>query len=108
MASSSLPEKPTESSVSRQILQWSLLGGAIVGYVIVYLSVVYTSPVGFIAGLGVCLLVAVITLVMQFVGKGSQSVGENAPDYLTAQFDWPALFVQRVRRLKAAFKGHKK
>jgi hypothetical protein len=63
---------------SRLILEWSLLGLSLAGYLTVYLSMVYWSPAGFLAGVGVCLLVAVVSIVLQFVSRSSPQAEQSA------------------------------
>jgi len=96
----SLPStEPRPSSSARNVLEWILLGFAGVGFVVVYVAVLYGSPRIFVAGLALCGIIASISIWLQIFHKTPEEADAAAGPDMQNRFDWPKLFKQRCRRI---------
>ena len=89
--------KPISRSAVRTLVEWLSLGAAIVGYLVVYLAIAYSSPVGFVAGCVLCLLVAGASIYLHYRFAPAAPVGEAG--LRAGELDWPRVFATRVRAL---------
>ena len=96
------PEDPQSPSSWRTVLEWVLLGGAMLGYGIVYLGAAYASPVVFAAGLALSALITAGAMYLHFSAKGLPPA--PGPTAVPGQFDLPVFFA-RVRRLLAIIRS---
>ncbi len=97
------PSNPVHPSTRRNVLEWALLGGALIGFVIVYIGAANASPIGFVIGIGLCAIIAVISIGLQFTATPSQQ--NSDPSHVTTQLEWPESFSRNLRKLIAALRA---
>ena len=96
----SLPStEPQHSSSARNVLEWVLLAFAGVGFVIVYVAVLYGSPLVFVAGLALCGIIAAISLWLQIFHRTPEEADAASSPDMQNRFDWSKLFKQRCRHI---------